>query len=45
MCHKSQIGDPEARHAADPRLGAGAGRAAGLPEGSAAELFRVTRIP
>ena len=45
MCHKSQIGDPEA---VTQRVVAGAWRsacAAGLPEGATAEIFRVTRIP
>jgi LmbE family N-acetylglucosaminyl deacetylase len=45
MCHKSQIGDPDG---ITRRILAGAlsqGEAAGLPEGSSAELFRVTLIP
>ena len=45
MCHKSQIGDPEGireRVLAGARAG---GERAGLPEGSSAELYRVTRIP
>jgi LmbE family N-acetylglucosaminyl deacetylase len=45
MCHKSQIADPEA---VTQRVLAGAlalGERAGLPAGSSAELFRVTRIP
>jgi LmbE family N-acetylglucosaminyl deacetylase len=45
MCHKSQIGDPEGIR---QRVLAGAlagGERAGLPEGSSAELYRVTRIP
>jgi LmbE family N-acetylglucosaminyl deacetylase len=45
MCHKSQIGDPAG---ITERVTTGAlaqGVAAGLPEGSSAELFRVTRIP
>jgi LmbE family N-acetylglucosaminyl deacetylase len=45
MCHKSQMTDPDAI-AARVRAGAlAAGEAAGLPEGRAAEIFRVTRIP
>ena len=44
LCHKSQIADPEGlRQRA--RLGRGPRQAAGLPEGSMAELFRVTLIP
>jgi LmbE family N-acetylglucosaminyl deacetylase len=45
LCHKSQIGDPEG---VTERILTGAraqGRVAGLPEGSSAELFRVTLIP
>jgi LmbE family N-acetylglucosaminyl deacetylase len=45
LCHKSQIGDPEA---ITERILTGAraqGQVAGLPEGSSAELFRVTLIP
>jgi LmbE family N-acetylglucosaminyl deacetylase len=45
MSHKSQIGDPEA---VSERVRTGAramGERAGLPEGSSAELFRLTRIP
>jgi len=45
LCHKSQIGDPDgirARVLAGARAG---GERAGLPEGSSAELYRVTRIP
>jgi LmbE family N-acetylglucosaminyl deacetylase len=45
MCHKSQIGDPEGirqRVLGGARAG---GERAGLPEGSSAELYRVTRIP
>jgi LmbE family N-acetylglucosaminyl deacetylase len=45
MCHKSQLPDPDAI-AERIRLGARAqAEAAGLPEGSSAEMFRVTRIP
>jgi LmbE family N-acetylglucosaminyl deacetylase len=45
LCHKSQIADPEAireRVLGGARAG---GERAGLPEGSCAELYRVTRIP
>jgi LmbE family N-acetylglucosaminyl deacetylase len=45
LCHESQIGDPAAiteRVTTGARM---AGETAGLPEGSSAELFRVTRIP
>ena len=45
MCHKSQIGDPDGM---SERVHAGAramAERAGLPAGSSAELFRVTRIP
>jgi LmbE family N-acetylglucosaminyl deacetylase len=45
MCHESQMPDPEGTK---ERVTAGAraqGQVAGLPEGSSAELFRVTRIP
>jgi LmbE family N-acetylglucosaminyl deacetylase len=45
LCHKSQMPDPDAMI---ERVTAGAralGEIAGLPEGSSAELFRVTRIP
>ncbi len=45
LSHKSQIGDPEG---ISQRIRAGAlaqAEAAGLPEGSSAELFRVTFIP
>jgi LmbE family N-acetylglucosaminyl deacetylase len=45
MCHKSQLPDPDAI-AERVRNGARAqAAAAGLPDGSSAELFRVTRIP
>jgi LmbE family N-acetylglucosaminyl deacetylase len=45
LCHKSQIGDPEAV-AQRVRTGAKASaERAGFPEGASAELFRVTRIP
>jgi LmbE family N-acetylglucosaminyl deacetylase len=45
MCHKSQMPDPEGitqRVTAGARMAA---ESAGLPDGSSAELFRVTRIP
>jgi LmbE family N-acetylglucosaminyl deacetylase len=45
MCHKSQMPDPES---VATRVLDGAramGELAGLPEGSSAEQFRVTRIP
>jgi LmbE family N-acetylglucosaminyl deacetylase len=45
MCHKSQIADPDA---VSERVRNGARAqavAAGLPDGSSAEFFRVTRIP
>jgi LmbE family N-acetylglucosaminyl deacetylase len=45
MCHQSQMPDPEGTK---ERVTTGARMAAataGLPEGSAAEMFRVTRIP
>jgi LmbE family N-acetylglucosaminyl deacetylase len=45
MCHKSQMPDPES---VTKRILDGAramGELAGLPEGSSAEHFRVTRIP
>jgi LmbE family N-acetylglucosaminyl deacetylase len=45
LCHKSQIGEPDAV-ARRVRAGARASaEQAGLPEGASAELFRVTRIP
>jgi LmbE family N-acetylglucosaminyl deacetylase len=45
LCHKSQISDPDGireRVLAGARAG---GERAGLPAGSSAELYRVTRIP
>lgn len=45
LCHKSQIGDPDGL---TERILTGAraqAEVAGLPDGSSAELFRVTRIP
>jgi LmbE family N-acetylglucosaminyl deacetylase len=45
LCHKSQIGDPDAV-AQRVRAGAAAqAEIAGLGAGSSAELFRITRIP
>jgi LmbE family N-acetylglucosaminyl deacetylase len=45
LSHKSQIGDPEGISARVREWGQANGQAAGLPEGSSAELFRVTLIP
>jgi LmbE family N-acetylglucosaminyl deacetylase len=45
LSHKSQIGDPESLSARVREWGQANGQAAGLPEGSSAELFRVTLIP
>ena len=45
LCHKSQIGDPEGLTQRIHDWALAQGELAGLPEGSAAELFRVTRIP
>ena len=45
MCHKSQLPDPDAVAQLVQNAGRSLGELAGLPEGSAAELFRVTRIP
>jgi LmbE family N-acetylglucosaminyl deacetylase len=45
MCHKSQISDPDAVADRVQTAGRSLGELAGLPEGSSAELFRVTRIP
>jgi LmbE family N-acetylglucosaminyl deacetylase len=45
LSHKSQIGDPEAITARITEWAQAQGRTAGLPEGSGAELFSVTRIP
>ncbi len=45
MCHKSQIGDPEGITRRVLTQARSQGELAGLPAGSAAELFRVTRIP
>jgi LmbE family N-acetylglucosaminyl deacetylase len=45
LCHKSQIGDPEGVTDRVLTAGRALGELAGFPEGSTAELFRVTRIP
>jgi LmbE family N-acetylglucosaminyl deacetylase len=41
LCHESQHADPERTEALVREWGRSIGAAAGLPEGSAAELFRV----
>ena len=43
--HESQIGDPAGVTQRVGDSGRAGGKEAGLPEGAAAELFRVTRIP
>ena len=45
MCHKSQMPDPEGVAQRIRGAGSALGELAGLPAGSSAELFRVTRIP
>ena len=45
MCHKSQLGDPDAVAQRVFSMAQAQGDLAGLPEGSSAELYRVTRIP
>jgi LmbE family N-acetylglucosaminyl deacetylase len=45
LCHKSQIGDPDAVAERILSWAKAQGEQAGLPTGGAAELFRVTRIP
>jgi LmbE family N-acetylglucosaminyl deacetylase len=45
MCHKSQMPDPEGVAQRMRAAGSALGELAGLPAGSSAELFRVTRIP
>jgi len=45
MCHKSQIGDPDGVAQRVRTMAQAQGDLAGLPGGSSAELFRVTRIP
>ena len=44
-CHESQISDPAGMAERVMAGGRSSGQEAGLPEGSTAELFRVTRIP
>jgi hypothetical protein len=43
--HESQIGDPAGITERMVEWGQVGGRAAGLPEGSTAELYRITLIP
>jgi LmbE family N-acetylglucosaminyl deacetylase len=45
MCHKSQLGDPDAVAQRVFSMSQDQGDLAGLPAGSSAELYRVTRIP
>ncbi|HEY1830243.1 MAG TPA: PIG-L deacetylase family protein [Acidimicrobiales bacterium] len=45
MCHQSQMPDPEGTKERVTNGARMAAATAGLPEGSAAEMFRVTRIP
>ncbi len=45
MCHKSQMPDPEGVAELIRGAGSALGEQAGLPAGSTAEMFRVTRIP
>jgi LmbE family N-acetylglucosaminyl deacetylase len=45
MCHKSQMPDPEGVAKLIRGAGTTLGEQAGLPAGSTAEMFRVTRIP
>ncbi len=45
LCHKSQIADPEGIRERVMMGAKASGERAGLPEGSTAELYRVTRIP
>jgi LmbE family N-acetylglucosaminyl deacetylase len=45
MCHESQLGDPDAVARRVLSMSQAQGELAGLPEGSSAELYRVTRIP
>jgi len=45
LSHKSQIGDPEGIRQRVLGAAQSSGERAGLPEGSSAELYRVTRIP
>jgi LmbE family N-acetylglucosaminyl deacetylase len=45
LCHQSQIDDPAGVTERVTAGGRASGTLAGLPEGSTAELFRVTLIP
>jgi LmbE family N-acetylglucosaminyl deacetylase len=45
LCHESQIDDPTGVSERVMASGRAGGVEAGLPEGSTAELFRITRIP
>jgi LmbE family N-acetylglucosaminyl deacetylase len=45
LCHKSQIADPEGVKQRIHEWAGAQAEAAGLPQGSSAELFRVTLIP
>ena len=45
LCHESQIGDPDGVADRIRTWAQASGEAAGLPEGSSAELFRVVLIP
>jgi LmbE family N-acetylglucosaminyl deacetylase len=45
MCHKSQMGDPQGITDWVLAAARAQGERAGLPAGSSAELFHVTRIP
>ena len=45
LCHKSQIGDPDGVADRIRTWARASGEAAGLPEGSSAEMFRVVLIP
>ena len=45
LCHKSQIGDPEGVKQRIHEWARAQAEGAGLPQGSSAELFRVTLIP
>ena len=45
MCHQSQMPDPEGTATRVRAMATASATQAGLPEGAAAEMFRVTRIP
>jgi LmbE family N-acetylglucosaminyl deacetylase len=45
LCHRSQIGDPDGVADRIRTWARASGQAAGLPEGSSAEMFRVVSIP